>query len=79
MGIVIMCMFATGGNTFSKVSQLTSARRCFCKTDCPIKVKENRTRTICVLLPYEAVRRFKDVSSEFLLAVCLVLEDYSRL
>jgi len=67
MGIVIPRVFATGGNMFSKVSQLTSARRCWlCKNDYRIKVKNNRTQNIFALLLYEAVRRFKDVSSAFL-------------
>jgi len=68
VGIVITRVFATGGNTCSKVSQITSARRCccLCKNDCRIKVKGNRTQTIFALLLYEAVRMFKDVSSEFL-------------
>ena len=67
MGIIITRVFATGGKNCSKVSQLTSARRCcLCKNDCRIKVKENRTQTIFALLLYEAVRMFKDVSSEFL-------------
>jgi len=74
VGIVIKRVFGTGGNMFSKVSHVTSARRCcLCKTDFPIKVKENRTKTIFALLLYDAVRRFQDLSP-----CSLILEDYSH-
>jgi len=64
VGIVITSMFAAGGNTFSKVSQLTSATRCcLCKSDCRIKVKEDRTQTVFSV----PVLQYKEVLSTLFL------------